>query len=105
MNENLTEVVFVSFVLLLFAAAVRQRKQRIYHDSQPVDNMTQQKRHLIARIQSMKYMPEKDYYQWEIHDFCNRFLFHEDIGAAKDELKTELQMKVNELSIPSLMNV
>jgi hypothetical protein len=94
-------ITFLAAVYVMLTHEPRKKKQPA---SQPLDNMVQQKRHLIARIQSMKYISELKYYQYEIHDFVNRFLFHPEIGAAKEELKSELQMQVNELSIPALIN-
>lgn len=98
--------IIAGLILLFCTAALAQRKPRkLQPASTPLDNMEQQKKILLTRIRGMKFIEETRLYQFEIRDFVQTFLFHPDIGSAKEELKTELQMQVNELSIPTLIRV
>jgi hypothetical protein len=101
MIELFTGSMLIAFIVL----CLRDRKpqQMHYTSGEQLDNMTQQKKLLITRIRSMKYTEEARYYQFEIADFVNKFLFHDDIARAKEDLKNELQAQVNYLSVPQLM--
>jgi hypothetical protein len=92
-------------ILALIILCLRDRKpQQVHYTSgEQLDNLTQQKKLLITRIRAMKYTEEARYYQFEIADFVNKFLFHDDIRKAKEDLKNELQAQVNYLSVPQLM--
>jgi hypothetical protein len=94
-----------SMLIAFIALCMRDRKpqQMHYTSGEQLDNMTQQKKLLITRIRGMKYTEEARYYQFEIADFVNSFLFHDDIARAKEDLKNELQAQVNYLSVPQLM--
>lgn len=93
-------------LLTLIVLCLKEKKpqQLHYTTGQKLDNMEQQKKLLITNIRSMKYTEESRFYEFEIRDFVNRFLFHDDIAGAKEDLKNELQAQVNYLSVPQLMN-
>jgi hypothetical protein len=104
MTDFITGAIVLTFLALCLYESKDSKKKLHYTTGQLHDNMEKQKAHLLTRIRCMKFVEESRYYEFEIRDFVNRFLFHDDIRAAKEELKSELQAQVNYLSVPQLMN-
>jgi hypothetical protein len=102
MTDLFTGLTVLAFIALCLHDGKDEKKLH-YTTGQKLDNMEQQKKLLITNIRGMKYTTESRFYEFEIRDFVNRFLFHDDIRAAKEDLKNELQAQVNYLSVPQLM--